>query len=95
MTDAIAIKDLKKTYSSRKSNETKEALKGINLTIPQGAFFGLLGPNGAGKSTMINIMAGLTLSRRERELTSFYFSLFYQYDREAKKIPSPSGRGLG
>ncbi len=35
------------------------ALKGIDLTIQQGEFFGLLGPNGAGKSTLINIMAGL------------------------------------
>jgi len=36
------------------------ALKGINLEIRQGEFFGLLGPNGAGKSTLINIIAGLT-----------------------------------
>lgn len=35
------------------------ALKGINLSVQQGEFFGLLGPNGAGKSTMINILAGL------------------------------------
>ena len=35
------------------------ALRGIDLTIKQGEFFGLLGPNGAGKSTLINIMAGL------------------------------------
>jgi ABC-2 type transport system ATP-binding protein len=35
------------------------ALKGVDLTIPQGEFFGLLGPNGAGKSTLINILAGL------------------------------------
>lgn len=35
------------------------ALKGIDLTIEQGEFFGLLGPNGAGKSTLINILAGL------------------------------------
>ena len=31
-----------------------QALNGIDLTIPQGEFFGLLGPNGAGKSTLIN-----------------------------------------
>jgi ABC-2 type transport system ATP-binding protein len=37
-----------------------QALKGVDLTIEQGEFFGLLGPNGAGKSTLINIIAGLT-----------------------------------
>jgi ABC-2 type transport system ATP-binding protein len=35
------------------------ALKGVDLTIQQGEFFGLLGPNGAGKSTLINVLAGL------------------------------------
>ncbi len=35
------------------------ALRGIDLTIPEGSFFGLLGHNGAGKSTLINAMAGL------------------------------------
>lgn len=57
---AISIQNLRKTYRSRKGPE-KEALKGIDLEVPQGSFFGLLGPNGAGKSTMINIMAGLVL----------------------------------
>jgi len=36
-----------------------QALKGLDLTVSQGEFFGLLGPNGAGKSTLINILAGL------------------------------------
>ncbi|CAK0759147.1 Uncharacterized ABC transporter ATP-binding protein YadG [Gammaproteobacteria bacterium] len=35
------------------------ALRGIDLEVQQGEFFGLLGPNGAGKSTLINLMAGL------------------------------------
>jgi ABC-2 type transport system ATP-binding protein len=61
MTSAISIQALKKTYREGKTRQHKEALKGIDLEIPQGSFFGLLGPNGAGKSTIINIMAGLVI----------------------------------
>ncbi len=56
---AIEITDLHKTYVGTKKAPQKQALKGINLTVPAGSIFGLLGPNGAGKSTLINIMAGL------------------------------------
>jgi ABC-2 type transport system ATP-binding protein len=54
---AIDIQGLRKTYG--KGTGAKRALKGIDLAVPEGAFFGLLGPNGAGKSTLINILAGL------------------------------------
>ena len=57
--NAIEIEGLKKTYAASGKSAAKEALTGIDLTIPQGSVFGLLGPNGAGKSTLINIMAGL------------------------------------
>lgn len=64
LTDAVAqaairIQELTKTYRAAGRGQEKEALKGIDLTIPQGAIFALLGPNGAGKSTLINILAGL------------------------------------
>lgn len=61
MSSAIEIRNLQKTYSGTKKTPPKVALKGIDLDIPQGAFFALLGPNGAGKSTIINILAGLVL----------------------------------
>ena len=51
---AIEIKNLVKIYN----NEFK-ALDSINLSIPEGSFFGLLGPNGAGKTTTIGILTGL------------------------------------
>ena len=54
MTTALKISELKKVY-----NNNFEALKGINLEVQQGDFFGLLGPNGAGKSTTIGIITAL------------------------------------
>lgn len=36
-----------------------EAVHQLNLTVPQGSFFGFLGPNGAGKSTTIKMLTGL------------------------------------
>ena len=35
-----------------------EALKGIDLDVYEGEFFGFLGPNGAGKSTLMKILSG-------------------------------------
>lgn len=59
--NAIEIEGLRKVYAASGRAAAKEALTGIDLTIPRGSVFGLLGPNGAGKSTMINIMAGLVM----------------------------------
>src|SRR3954462_3123434 len=36
-----------------------DALNGLNLDIPEGAFFVLLGPSGAGKTTSLRVIAGL------------------------------------
>mgnify|MGYP003392824306 CR=1 FL=1 len=54
---ALQVKGLKKTYNDGKV----KALKGIDLEIKSGQFFGLLGPNGAGKSTLIHTITGLAM----------------------------------
>ena len=39
--------------------ERFEALRGVDLTIPHGAFIGIIGRNGSGKSTLLKLIAGL------------------------------------
>lgn len=55
MTDfSLQVQGLHKVY-----NNGKTALAGVNMNVPNGAFYALLGPNGAGKSTLINILADI------------------------------------
>lgn len=54
--DALDVIGLEKTYEGG-----TKALRGIDLKIPEGSFFGLLGPNGAGKSTLIHCLMGLAV----------------------------------
>lgn len=46
-------------HGVRKYYGTKEALKGVSLSINAGEIVGLLGVNGAGKTTLSNIIASL------------------------------------
>jgi len=39
--------------------EGKAAVDGLDLEVPEGAFYGFLGPNGAGKSTTMRMLTGL------------------------------------
>ena len=51
---AIRTEDLRKTYTAKGGDVP--AVRGIDLSVSTGQFFGLLGPNGAGKSTTIGMM---------------------------------------
>ena len=49
----IEVKEIRKNYSD------VEALKVINLKLPERSRLGLLGNNGAGKSTLMKILSTL------------------------------------
>src|SRR5438874_2130223 len=55
----IRTEDLRKTYKSSRGDVP--AVRGIDLDVSSGQFFGLLGPNGAGKSTTIGMLTTLIL----------------------------------
>ncbi|MBR4096128.1 MAG: ATP-binding cassette domain-containing protein [Oscillospiraceae bacterium] len=51
--NAIEIKDLTKNFKE------KQALCGLDMTVPVGAIYGFIGENGSGKSTTEKIICGL------------------------------------
>jgi ABC-2 type transport system ATP-binding protein len=53
MPPAVRTRGLEKSYDG------KPALRGLDLEVARGEFFGFLGPNGAGKTTTIHILTGL------------------------------------
>jgi putative ABC transport system ATP-binding protein len=55
--DLIELRDIRKVYEL---DEVRvEALKGVSLQIPGGAFLALIGPSGSGKSTLMNTLGCL------------------------------------
>ena len=54
---AVRTRDLRKTYVTAFGK--LPAVRGIDLDVRDGEFFGLLGPNGAGKSTTIGMLTTL------------------------------------
>jgi ABC-2 type transport system ATP-binding protein len=42
-----------------KSFDGKEAVRGIDISVPEGSIYGILGPNGAGKTTTLRMLLGI------------------------------------
>jgi ABC-2 type transport system ATP-binding protein len=56
----VEVKGIRKTFVSGMVHRTrKQALKGVDFSVPQGVLWGILGPNGAGKTTLLSILANL------------------------------------
>ena len=58
MTAVIEVEGLRKEYR-RLRGQTRVALDGLDLSVPEGGVFGFLGPNGSGKTTTIRCLLGL------------------------------------
>ncbi|MGB7096237.1 MAG: ATP-binding cassette domain-containing protein, partial [Anaerolineales bacterium] len=50
------------THGLSKSYQEIEALKSLDLNVPQNSIFGFLGPNGAGKTTTMKLLLGLAFA---------------------------------
>ena len=50
--NAIEIRNLSKRFGS------KQAVDGLNMTVPAGAIYGFIGENGSGKSTTEKLICG-------------------------------------
>ena len=51
--NAIEIRGVTKNFGD------KQALRGLNMTVPKGAIYGFIGENGSGKSTTEKLVCGL------------------------------------
>lgn len=58
MSLAIEIKNLVVEYPLGKG--AVQAIRGLNLSVPEGQVYGFLGPNGAGKTTTMHVLLGFT-----------------------------------
>lgn len=76
----IEIINLTKNYRSL------QALKGVNLHVPEGQLFAYLGPNGSGKTTTIKILTGLS-----RPTAGDAYLNGYHIERDALKVKRQCG----
>ncbi len=53
--NAIEIRDLRKNFGE------KQAVAGLNMTVPKGSIYGFIGENGSGKSTTEKMICGLLI----------------------------------
>lgn len=75
-----------------------QALEGVSLAVPEGAFVAIVGPNGAGKSTLLKAILGLVpfrgevrvLGRSLRETDPLWFGYVPQIKTFDRSFPALS-----
>ena len=74
MAYAVELKNISVKYGDL------DALKNINIQVPEGAFLGIIGPNGGGKTTLLKVVLGL-IDPVEGEVKIFGHSLGQAVDQ--------------
>ena len=77
-------------YYEKGTPMERQALKDVNLTVPDGQFIGLIGHTGSGKSTLIQHLNGL-IKASDGEVTFHGKNI---YDKEFKMVELRSKVGL-
>lgn len=83
-TPIISVEQVAKNYGK------VEALKGVSLTVDQGAILGLLGPNGAGKTTLVKVLSSLIKPSSGRALVAGFDVV--QQTRQVRSIIGLAGQ---
>ena len=58
---AVQAQGVSRSFYSKETKQTTQALRDISLTVPHGAVTALVGPDGAGKTTFLRLISGLLL----------------------------------
>lgn len=58
---AVQAQGVSRSFYTKETKQTTQALRDISLTVPHGAVTALVGPDGAGKTTFLRLISGLLL----------------------------------
>ena len=89
MDPAVSVKNIEKSYGSKKSRV--QALEGISFEVSRGELFGIIGPDGAGKTSLFRILTTLLLADKG-EATVDGFDVLKDYKQIRNRVGYMPGK---